>query len=67
MQAYEEKLNPLETHEERWRRYPVPAVEARQLEIYQRLMEAAQALEKQIKGNARPSKEPTREETVKEK
>ena len=44
LKAYEERLKPLETLEERWRKYPDPAVEARQLEIYQRLMEVAQAL-----------------------
>ena len=66
MQAYEERLKPLETLEERWRKYPGLAVEARKLEIYQRLIEAAQALGKQIKGSSSPSKEPSREENRKE-
>ena len=42
LQAYEMRLKPLETLEERCRKYPNPlVVEARQLEIYQRLIEVA--------------------------
>ena len=49
LQAYEARLKPLETLEERWRKYPDPTVEARQLDIYQRLVEAAQALDQRMK------------------
>ena len=48
LQAYEASLKPLETLEERWRKYPNPAVEARQLEMYQRLVEAVQALDQRM-------------------
>ena len=34
LQAYEARLKPLETLEERYRSYPDPIMEARQLEIY---------------------------------
>ena len=34
LQAYEARLKPLETLEERCRKYPDPIVEERQLEIY---------------------------------
>ena len=33
LKAYEERLKPLETMEDRWRNYPA-ALESRQLEIY---------------------------------
>ena len=49
LQAYEARLKPLETLEERWKHYPDPAVETRQLEMFKRLTEAAQALEQQLK------------------
>lgn len=42
LQAYEARLKPSETLEERWRKYPDPTVEARQLELYRRLVEATQ-------------------------
>ena len=68
LQAYEARLKPLETLEERWRRYPDPAVEARQLEMYQRFIEAAQALDQQIKRTSSLHPEPQKEtlETEKE-
>lgn len=47
--AYEARLRPNETLEERYRRYPESAVESRQLDISKRLIEAAQALESQVK------------------
>ena len=49
LQAYEARLKPLETLEERWKNYPDPAQEARQLEIFKRLTEATQALERRDK------------------
>ena len=63
LQAYKARLKPLEMLEERWRKYPDPAVEARQLEIYQRLIEAAQALDQQIKQTSSLHTEPQRETT----
>ena len=48
LQAYEARLKPLETLEERWKHYPDPAVETRQLEIFKWLTEAAQVLEPQL-------------------
>ena len=47
--AYEARLKSNETLEERYRKYPDPVVESRQLELYQRMVEAAQALEAQVK------------------
>ena len=44
MKAYEARLKANETIEQRWRRYPDPVNEERQLEMYRRLMEATQAL-----------------------
>ena len=67
LQAYEARLKPLETLEERWRKYPDPAVEARQLEIYQRLIEATQALDQQIKRTSSLHTEPQKEELETEK
>lgn len=55
LQAYEARLKPLEILEERWQNYPDPAQEARQLEIFKRLTEAAQALEEQLKMNSQPT------------
>lgn len=51
LQAYEARLKPLENLEERWRKYPDPVQEARQLEIYKRLIQATQALTDQLKQN----------------
>ena len=48
LQAYEARLKPLETLEEGYRSYPNPVMEARQLEIYQRLIKAMQTLDKMI-------------------
>ena len=45
LQAYEARLKPLETLEERYRSYPYPIMEARQLEIYQKLIDAMQTLD----------------------
>ena len=49
LQDYEARLKPLETLEERCRKYLDLDVEARQIEIYQRLIEVAQALDQLIK------------------
>ncbi|MCO5559225.1 hypothetical protein L7F22_012820 [Adiantum nelumboides] len=51
LQAYEARLKPLETLEERWKHYPDPAIETRQLEIFKQLVKATQALEEQLKTN----------------
>ena len=51
LQAYEARLKPLETLEERYIKYLDPIVENRQLEIYLRLIEVAQALDQLIKKN----------------
>ena len=48
MKAYEARLKANETIEQRWRRYPDPVNEERQLEMYKRLMEATQALLDQV-------------------
>ena len=48
LQAYEARLKPLETLEERYRAYLDPAIEARQLEIYQKLIGAMQTLDQMI-------------------
>ena len=45
LQAYEGRLKPLETLEERYRSYRDPIMEARQLEIYQKLIGAIQTLD----------------------
>ena len=42
-------MKPQETFEERWKRYPEPAIEVRQLEIYKNLIKATKALEQQVK------------------
>ena len=44
LQAYEARLKPLETLEERWRLYPNPQIETRRLDLYKRLVETTQAL-----------------------
>jgi hypothetical protein len=51
LKAYEARLKPLETMEERWKNYPDPAQESRQLEIYKKLVEVAQVIEEQQKTN----------------
>ena len=48
LQAYEARLKPLETMEERYRSYPDPVMEARQLEIYQKLIKAMQTLDQLV-------------------
>lgn len=52
LQAYEARLKKFETLEERWKNYPNASHETRQLEISKRLIEAAQAIEQQLKGNS---------------
>ena len=54
LKAYEARLKPLETMEERWKNYPDPAQESRQLEIYKKLVEVAQAIEEQNKTKQLP-------------
>lgn len=58
MQAYEARLKPLETLEERWKHYPNPAQEVIQLEIFKRLTEATQALEEQLRQILEPKINP---------
>ena len=48
LQAYEARLKPLETMEERYRSYPDPVIESRQLEIYKKLIDAMQTLDQII-------------------
>ena len=48
LQAYEARLKPLETMEERYRSYPDPVIESRQLEIYKKLINALQTLDQII-------------------
>lgn len=47
--AYKARLKPNETIEDRYRKYPDPVVEARQVELYQRVVQAAQALDSKLK------------------
>ena len=49
MQAYEARLKPFETMEERWKHYPNSAIETRQFKNLRQLIEATQALEQQLK------------------
>ena len=58
LQAYEARLKPLETLEERWRLYPDPQIETRRLDLYKRLIETTQALMEQNKPT-----QPTEKET----
>ena len=67
LQAYEARLKPLEALEERYKKYQVLAVEARRLEIYQRLMEVAQTLDQLIKRTPSLHIEPKEETHAKEK
>ena len=49
LDAYEARLKPKETLEERYRAYSNPMIEPKQLEMFQRMIEGAQALlEKQL-------------------
>ena len=49
LKAYEARLKPLETMEDRWKHYPNPAIESRYLEIYKQLIETLQSIEKHTK------------------
>ena len=66
LQAYEPRLKPLETLEERCIEYPNLAMEARQLQIYQRLIKVAQALDQLIKKVPSSHIEPKKETHTKE-
>ena len=49
LDAYEARLKPKETLEERYRAYPDPTLETKRLEIFQKMIEGTQALlEKQL-------------------
>ena len=49
LDAYEARLKPKETLEERYRAYPDPILEMKRLEIFQKMIEGTQALlEKQL-------------------
>ena len=48
LQAYEARLKPLKTLEERYRSYPDPVMEARQLEIYKKFIDAMQTLDRLV-------------------
>ena len=54
LKAYKARLRATETLEQRWRRYPDPKNEARQLEIYRRLLETTQALINQLAQSKEP-------------
>ena len=62
LKAYDARLKSSETLEQRWRRYPNPEEETRQLEIYRRLIQAIQALDEKI---ARPIEHKIRFEDTK--
>ena len=66
LKAYEARLKPLETMEERWKNYPDAAQESRQLEIYKKLVEAVQAIEEQQKLNQPLKTEPQKTNGIKE-
>ena len=55
---YEARLKPLETLEERWRQYPDPQIEARRMDLYQRLVETTQALMEENKNIQALEREP---------
>lgn len=48
LKAYDAILKSSKTLEQRWRRYPDLKEEARQLEIYRRLIQAIQALDENL-------------------
>ena len=54
LKAYEARLKPLETMEERWKNYPDPAQESRQLEIYKKLVRGSSS-HRGTKQNQQPS------------
>ena len=71
MKAYEARLKANKTIEQRWRRYPDPVNEERQLEMYRRLIEATQALLEKVSHpktgeNNNTSQEPNKTEPKKE-
>ena len=52
MDAYEARLKPNQTFEERYRAYPCPELETKRLEIFQKMIEGTQALlDKQLNQN----------------
>ena len=63
LKAHVARLKSSKTLEQRWMRYPDPEEEARQLEIYRRLIQAIQALEDKI---AKPIEHKIRFEEPKE-
>ena len=63
LKAYDARLKSSKTLEQRWRRYPDPKEEARQLEIYRHLIQAIQALDEKI---AKPIEHKIRFEEPKE-
>ena len=44
LDAYEARLRPNQTQEERYRAYPDPKIQTKCLEIFQRMIEGTQAL-----------------------
>ena len=67
LKAYEARLKPLETLEERWRKYLDPTVEARQLELYQRMVKATQAIDQRLEQLANQHKVPQQNQTETER
>ena len=63
MKAYEARLKPLETMEDRWRNYSDAAIESRQLELYKCLIETLQAIEGHTKQLAEEKGNPKQTET----
>ena len=65
LKAYEARLKPLGTMEDRWRNYPDAAIESRQLEIYKHLIETLQAIEGHTKQLAEEREKPKQAEPPK--
>ena len=65
LKAYEARLKPLETMEDRWRNYPDAVIESRQLELYKCLVETLQAIEGHTKQLVGEREKPKHSETSK--
>ena len=65
LKAYEARLKPLETMEDRWRNYLDAAIESRQLELYKRLVETLQAIEGHTKQLVGEREKPNQAEIIK--
>ena len=65
LKAYEARLKPLETMEDRWRNYPDAALESRQLELHKRLIETLQTIEGHTKQLVEEKETPKQAEILK--